>query len=66
MAGITHTQKLRYLSQQKELKRHTVKISHGEHSRLKVTSAGPKLQVTQGDDERDGDVDEQASVDVVR
>jgi len=66
MAGITHTQKLRYLSQRNELKRNTAKFSHGEHSRLKVTSAGPKLQETQGDDKRDDDVDEQASVDVVR
>ena len=49
----------------KELKRETVKISHCEHSRLKITSAVSELQEAQGDDERDNDMDEQASVDVV-
>jgi len=39
---------------------------NGKGSRLKVTSTVPKLQEAQGDDERDDDVDEQASVDVVR
>lgn len=37
-----------------------------EHPRLEVTNAPSELQVTQGDDKRDDDVDEQASVDVVR
>jgi len=44
---------------------HDANPENCEHSRLKVTSAGSELQEAQGDNERDDDMDEQASVDVV-
>ena len=42
-----------------------VEVSHGEYVRLKITSTGPELQVTQRDNERDDDMEEQANIDVI-
>ena len=66
MAGTTQTQNLGCHSQQKGTKARCGEVSHGEDSGLKVASAVTELQETQGDNERDDDVNEQAGVDVIR
>ena len=66
MAGKTVARKLGCLSQRKELKWDMMQDLHGEDSRLKVTGGGTELQETQGDDERNDNVNKQAGIDVVR
>ena len=66
IAGRIDTQNLEYtVTSERNQVLCKVKVSHCENSRLEVTSTRSKLQIAQGDNKRNDDVDEQATVNIV-